>query len=413
MLTLPTPKLEAWKFTHLKRAIETLPEAATPAPNLREVEQALPIFAVPQIVFKHGQPVAELGTPLPAGVELRNLGTQLSGPQAAPLDALDTLAISRVWELHITATPKVPVAIIHLCGAVPTAFNLTLAAGVQAEVVEAHHARPEQTGWQHHACTINLAEGSHLTHSVLHLLPDMAGLILTRRQRQALAHGATYHGILGTTGGGLVRSELHTQLSTNCKYNLTSLSTARAAQHHDITLQTHHAGEGNTVVIKQRNLQLDESHAVFQGKFYVAQEAQRTNAYMHNHTLLLSDTARSSVKPELEIYADDVKCSHGAASGGLNPQHLFYLQARGLNEAQARALLVQGYADEFLAAFPPTTQRVMRERVNEWLHGGSKAPPPLTDFSTEWLANTKANPEVREVLREFGDTLERPHYERS
>jgi hypothetical protein len=134
---------------------------------------------------------------------------------------------------------------------------------------------------------------------------------------------------------------------------------------------------------------------------------------MHNHTLLLSDAARSSVKPELEIYADDVKCSHGAASGGLNPQHLFYLQARGLNETQARALLVQGYADEFLAAFPTTTQRVLRERVNEWLHGGSKAPAPLTDFSTEWLANTKANPEVREVLREFGDTLERPHYERS
>jgi hypothetical protein len=128
--------------------------------------------------------------------------------------------------------------------------------------------------------------------------------------------------------------------------------------------------------------------------------------------LLLSDQARTSVKPELEIYADDVKCSHGAATGGLNPHHLFYLQARGLTETAARSLLVQGYADEFLAAFPTATRSVLAARVHEWLTGGSKAPPPLTDFSTEWLAHTKANPEVREVLREFGDTLDRPHYEK-
>jgi Fe-S cluster assembly protein SufD len=313
----------------------------------------------------------------------------------------------------MTSTPKTPVAFIHVAGAAPTALHLRVAPGVQATVVEAHHALPHQTGWQHHATTIALGAGATLEHSVLHLLPDTAGLVLTRRQRQTLAPGATYHGTLGTTGGGLVRSEIHTHLSAGCTYHLTSLSTARANQHHDVTLQTHHAGEGNTVVIKQRNLQLDDSHAVFQGKFYVAAEAHKTNAYMHNHTLLLNDQARTSVKPELEIYADDVKCSHGAATGGLNPHHLFYLQARGLTEAAARALLVQGYADEFLEAFPTATRSVLAARVHEWLNGGSKAPPPLTDFSTEWLAHTKANPEVREVLREFGDTLDRPHYEKT
>ncbi len=410
MLTLPTPKAEAWKYTHLKRAIESLPAPAAHEPSLREIEQALPIFAVPQVVFVNGQPVADLGTPLPAGVELRSLGPCLTGP-AEGLDALDTLAVAQGWELLITATPKVPVAIIHGASNAPTLLKITLAAGVEAQVVEAHHALPSFSGWQHHATEIMLPAQAKLTHSVLQLLPDTPGLVLTRRQRQSLAEGAVYSGTLGTTGGGLVRSEIHTQLAQNCTYHFTSLSTARAAQHHDITLQTHHAGVGNTVVIKQRNLQLDASHAVFQGKFYVAQAAQKTNAYMHNHTLLLSDDARASVKPELEIYADDVKCSHGAASGGLNPHHLFYLQARGLTEQQARALLVQGYADEFLAAFPATTQRVLAARVAEWLTGGSQAPAPLTDFSTEWLANTKANPEVREVLREFGDTLDRPHYE--
>ncbi len=412
MLVLPTPATEAWKFTHLKRAIETLPDAGGQESTLREIEQALPIFAIPQVVFHHGQPVPELGTPLPAGVELRPLGAKLTGSGQPELDSLDTLAVAHGWELHIHRTPSTPVVLIHMAGTAPTSLQLTVAAKVSATVVEAHHALPHQVGWQHHATSVQLGEGATLKHSVLHLLPDAMGLIVTRRQRQTLAAGATYEGTLGMAGGGLIRSEIHTHLSTGCTYHLTSLSTARAAQHHDVTLQTHHAGEGNAVVIRQRNLQLDESHCVFQGKFWVAAEAQKTNAYMHNHTLLLSDTARASVKPELEIYADDVKCSHGAASGGLNPQHLFYLQARGLNETQARALLVQGYADEFLAAFPSATRSIWAARVQEWLSGGSKAPPPLTDFSTEWLANTKANPEQREVLREYGDTLERPHYER-
>lgn len=411
MLTLPTPATEAWKFTHLKRAVETLPAPTAHEASLREIEQALPILAVPQVVFRHGQPVPELGTPLPQGVTLRPLGARLSGPNPG-LDDLDTLPVAQAWELAVTGSPKTPVALIHLAGSASTLLHITVAAGVQATVVEAHHALPPQTGWQHHATTLTLAAGAQLEHSVLNLLPDTPGLVLTRRQRQTLAPGAIYAGTLGTTGGGLVRSEVHTHLSEGCTYHLTSLSTARANQHHDVTLQTHHAGAGNTVVIKQRNLQLDDSHTVFQGKFYVAAEAQKTNAYMHNHTLLLSDQARTSVKPELEIYADDVKCSHGAATGGLNPHHLFYLQARGLTETAARSLLVQGYADEFLAAFPTATRSVLAARVHEWLTGGSKAPPPLTDFSTEWLAHTKANPEVREVLREFGDTLDRPHYEK-
>ncbi|MCA3244537.1 MAG: hypothetical protein INF43_04450, partial [Alphaproteobacteria bacterium] len=80
LLTLPTPANERWKFTHLKRAVETLPTPTAHEASLRELEQALPILAVPQVVFRHGQPVPELGTPLPAGVTLRPLGAQPSGP---------------------------------------------------------------------------------------------------------------------------------------------------------------------------------------------------------------------------------------------------------------------------------------------------------------------------------------------
>jgi Fe-S cluster assembly protein SufD len=278
-----------------------------------------------------------------------------------------------------------------------------IAAGCKANVIEVHLSVPEMQGWQHNACTIAVAEGAELTHSVLHLLPDTEHLVQTRRQRLNIAPKGAYKGALATFGGGLVRSEIHTTLTADCRYTLVSLSCPRLAQHHDVTLKTLHTGERNTVNIRQRNLQADASHAVFQGKFEVLQAAQKTDAYMHCHTLLLSDEARTSTKPELEIYADDVKCSHGAACGGLNPAQLFYLQARGLPEVAARALLVQGFADEFVHLFPTDVQPVLAERVGLWLAGDGPHAPILTDFSEEWLANTKASPEERTVVRAFGD----------
>ncbi|NBV54577.1 MAG: SufD family Fe-S cluster assembly protein, partial [Proteobacteria bacterium] len=154
----------------------------------------------------------------------------------------------------------------------------------------------------------------------------------------------------------------------------------------DTTLTTTHTGENNQTHIRNRNLLTGSAHAIFQGKFYVAQAAQKTNAYMHCHNLLLSDTARTSHKPELEIYADDVKCSHGAATGGLNPLQLFYLQARGLNPQAARALLVQGYADEFIQQFPTHLHQQLNQTLHHWLHGTPEE--PKIDFGTlqgEWL----------------------------
>ena len=94
------------------------------------------------------------------------------------------------------------------------------------------------------------------------------------------------------------------------------------------------------------------ARASFDGLIYVAPDAQKTEAYQENHTLLLSDTARVESRPQLEIYADDVKCSHGATTGYLNPDELFYLRSRGIPEAEARQLQMIAFLAPVLRRLP-------------------------------------------------------------
>ena len=94
------------------------------------------------------------------------------------------------------------------------------------------------------------------------------------------------------------------------------------------------------------------ARAAFDGLIYVASDAQKTESYQENHTLLLSDTARTESRPQLEIYADDVQCSHGATTGYLNPDELFYLRSRGIPEAEARHLQMQAFLAPVVRRLP-------------------------------------------------------------
>ena len=104
------------------------------------------------------------------------------------------------------------------------------------------------------------------------------------------------------------------------------------------------------------------SRVTFDGRIIVAPDAQKTEAYQENHTLLLSDSARVESRPQLEIYADDVQCSHGATTGYLNPDELFYLRSRGIPEAEARRL-------QMIAFLAPVLNRLPEELIEE-IHAG-------------------------------------------
>jgi len=108
----------------------------------------------------------------------------------------------------------------------------------------------------------------------------------------------------------------------------------------------------------------DVSKASFRGKVIVKKDAQHIEAKQSNHNLLLSQTAKVSTMPELEIYADDVKCSHGATVGQLDEDALFYLRSRGIEETVARQILTQGFIQDVLFSFPEAIQKLVAEKLS-------------------------------------------------
>jgi len=136
----------------------------------------------------------------------------------------------------------------------------------------------------------------------------------------------------------------------------------KGRQHVDNTLVIEHAAAGCTSRERFRSVLDGESHGVFQGRIVVEPHAQKTDAKMASHALLLSDEAEADNKPELEIFADDVQCGHGATAGALDSALKFYLMSRGIPETQAEALLIQAFIGEAI-------EDVADERIRDALMG--------------------------------------------
>jgi Fe-S cluster assembly protein SufD len=146
----------------------------------------------------------------------------------------------------------------------------------------------------------------------------------------------------------------------------------RGRQHADIALVADHAVQGGTSREVFKSVVDDEARAIFQGQIIVRpdaqQTAQQTDARMATHALLLSETAEADSKPELEIYADDVQCGHGATTGALDEDLLFYLQARGIPAKEAEALLIQAFVGEAVEGVEHAGLRdAMIDQVAAWL----------------------------------------------
>lgn len=182
---------------------------------------------------------------------------------------------------------------------------------------------------------------------------------------------AVFEGFSMATGGRIARQEFRMLLIDKAiSSSIGGAYLMKGQQSHDFTVLADHFEPGGRSVQNFRGVTDDQARAVFQGKIHVRRNAQKTDGYQSHHALLLSPTSEASAKPELEIYADDVKCSHGATAGQLDPVALFYLRSRGLTEADARALLVESFVNN---AILTVTNEAVRElcfaRVSEWLAG--------------------------------------------
>ncbi len=393
---LPTPKLEDWRFTNLK-ALETLDfraVAASSVPNVPDNVLDGPRGAVGDahlIVLVDGIVDAALSDlkSLPDGVQIRSLAAsittepeklenylgKLDDPKLRALSALNqALFQDGVFiELEAHAVLERPVHILCLqrSGDPPTAVhprNLIVAhAGSSATIVE-HHLRMSPTQALVNTVTeVFVEEGAHIEHIKLQEESDSAFHLAALFVKQARDSRFRSHSL--ALDGGLTRFDIHAVLAepgAECRLN--GLYAPQNDEHIDHHTTVEHAAPHTNSFELYKGILDGSAKGIFHGRIHVRPDAQKINAMQTNRNLLLSDRASVNTKPQLEIYADDVRCSHGAAIGQLDEDALFYLRTRGIDAAEAKSLLTFAFANEVTAELPiDTLRRYTESFVMDWL----------------------------------------------
>jgi Fe-S cluster assembly protein SufD len=350
---LPTRRVEAWHYTDLRRLLSAVPafDAALDAKALAPLVEGSP--ALPVLNGVAGKPAAIEGvTAAPVSAKLAD-GTYAPalGAQGADdaIGALNTAFVADGWLLDIadgTVLDK-PLELQNMQagGQVHTRFAAKIGNGVTATIVE------RQTGTGAALVSsvdnVTIGDGSNVTWLIVQEQPDSASYL--GQFNAWIGKDARLTLFVMNAGGKLVRQEIRVVTKgEGSDFQLRGVDLLAGDTHTDVTMVLDHAvpHTGSREII--RNVVTGKARGVFQGRINVHQVAQKTDAKMACNTLLLSDDGEFSTKPELEIFADDVACGHGATVTEINHNHLFYLMARGIDEKTARGLLVKAFVAEVI-----------------------------------------------------------------
>ena len=349
---------EAWKYTSLRplaaapfhEALSTIDDAATSLAGL-------PRLAPARLVFIDGRYRPDLSDP-PSGLEATSFAEHpgfgpLARPERDPLVALNTMLAEDGAQLDVPAGADG--GVVQLASLATeaqgrsTAFHprhrIHLGAGARLTLLET------ATGvgsYLHNPVTeIVLEAGARLDH--VRLQDEAPDAFHLATLYVGIAEGATYDGFTLNIGARIARTEFHARLAgPEAHAAINAAQVLAGTQHADITSVVRHDAPQGTSRQTVKNVLTGRARGVFQGRIEVARAAQKTDGFQMSQALLLSDEAEIDTKPELEIFADDVKCSHGATVGALDPEQMFYLRSRGVPEAEARAMLVHAFLAEAL-----------------------------------------------------------------
>jgi Fe-S cluster assembly protein SufD len=215
----------------------------------------------------------------------------------------------------------------------------------QVKIVEAYAALNGTAYWSCPVTEVILGEGAILRHQKIQEESPEAFHVALTQVRQSRSSSYTSHSI--AIGGSLVRNDLVSLLDgQGCECVLNGLYLGSGTQHVDNHTTIDHAQRNGESRQLYKGVLGDGATAVFNGRVQVRQDAQKTNARQTNNNLLLSEEAQINTKPELEIYADDVKCAHGATIGRLEEEAIFYLRSRGIDRHAAQSILTYAFARE-------------------------------------------------------------------
>lgn len=391
--TFPHGKDEEWRFTDLSDLLALPLERAKPtkaSPSV--VENTVPLASEYCLATVNGYYDAELSATEKKieGVVIAPLSVLLNNPaysqkvgaaiasklaqiqgDSEVFTALNTAGFADVMVVWVSADTVVdaPICIARGSQDGVIAHLRTLVMGdrhAEFTLVESFWGDDEQPRCNNSVTEIWLEEGAQLDH--IRLQDEGAQTFHLAKTAVSQAANSRYQCTAIDLGGQLSRHHLEVyqsgpQTDTHL-YGLSALSGRQLADTHSLLTLTYPHGSATQV---QKNVVDDRAHVVFNGRIYVAQNAQLTNASQLNRNLLLSSKGRIDTKPELDIVADNVKCAHGATVSQLQADEVFYLQSRGISAAQAQRLLLYGFAMEIVEKISVAPLKTMLgDRISAW-----------------------------------------------
>jgi Fe-S cluster assembly protein SufD len=380
---LPTRRVESWHYTDLRAAIADAAPLA-PAPDRAAIETAgralkgRKKLGAARLVLLNGRLIEDLSDSLPAGAALVRRDSKpiaVDDPMVALAEAMSRADC--VVEVSDGAEIREPIEILHIVsgdGALSlySRMEIVVGAGARASFVETFSGADPAV--QRHAITkLTLAGGARLKHAVV--VEDRPELHL-ESQIVDLEAGAELNAFALVSGGTLSRRQLFVRmLGEKAKVALGGLALLDGSRRADTTLEVVHSAPGGTSREFYRAIVDDEAAGTFQGKVIVENGAQKTDGAMKSQAILLSPRAQMNAKPELEIFADDVVCGHGATIGSLDPEQVFYLRTRGVPKDEAEAMLLEAFGGEAIERVEDVALvEALRTSFRAWLASRGHAP---------------------------------------
>jgi Fe-S cluster assembly protein SufD len=375
-LGIPTNDLEAWKYTNIAKIIDrpyNLPLAPeTPSVDPSDVAPFLiDGMDAHRVVLVNGrvdEALSDVGE-LPSGVVVSSLAQageehpdvveehygRYADYENEALTALNTAFVQDGAFVYVPSGTVVekPIFFLHVTATEQDLFLqprhlFVVEDGAIAKIVEAQHALTDAQTFTNTVGEAFVGEKGNLDHYLIQDEGPNASQVHTRAAQQKA--NSVYSTQTITYTGEVVRNNATVEADgTFCESNLFGLCVGKDDMHVDNHTEMDHVQPDCVSNELYKHVLNDESTAVFNGKVLVTRGSQRINAYQQNDTIVLNNESKIYTKPELEIYADDVECSHGATTGQLDDEGVFYLRSRGLSERRARILMLQAFTEEVLS----------------------------------------------------------------
>ncbi len=389
---LPTLRNEDWRYTSLRKVLNNEFSIET---KLEAAEAAVPATGeFPRIVFVNGLLLESASTAL----SLDGVSTLSETLAENPMQLTEVFGTTVKDSLHgfvelNTAYAKEgyvisigknavldqPIEVLYLSLGDKIASHarniINAEANSQLTVVERHLGANGNTYLNNSVTEIIAGDNAHVSHYKIHQESDNGTHIGGVLINQANGSNVTNHNV--SLSGALVRNDIVANLNGQGAHTeMNGLVFGSGESHVDNFTEVNHHVANCTSDEYYKTVLDDNSRSVFRGRIVVAEDAQQTNADQQNNNLLLSKNAEADCKPQLEIYADDVKCSHGATVGQLDESSMFYLKSRGINHEDARALLTFAFANEVLEriSIQSIKEELMTQLAGELLSGVDSVP---------------------------------------